>query len=81
MPHYTPNIPQQAILFKHILNETPTELQYMKKFVFTKKVNTQNLFAFELGTQEGINVPIWIIEGFQQRDRQDSQNSNNDMFY
>ena len=34
-----------------------------------------------MGTQEGINVPIWIIVGFQQRDRQDSQNLNNDTFY
>ena len=27
-----------------------------------------------------MNVPIWIIIGFQQRDRQDSQNLNNDTF-
>ena len=27
-----------------------------------------------------MNVPIWIIIGFQQRDRQDSQNWNNDTF-
>ena len=46
-----------------------------------KEVNTQNLWTFELGRQEGLNVPIWIIVGFQQRDRQDSQNLNNDTFY
>ena len=45
------------------------------------EVNTQNLLTFELGNQEGINVPIWIIVGCQQRDKQDSQNLNNDMFY
>ena len=45
------------------------------------KVNTQNLWNFEVGTQEGINVPIWIIVGFQKRDRQDSQTSNNDTFH
>ena len=27
-----------------------------------------------------MNVPIWIIIGFQQQDRQDSQNLNNDTF-
>ena len=27
-----------------------------------------------------MNVPIWIIIGFQQQDRQDSQNFNNDIF-
>ena len=36
---------------------------------------------FELGTQEGINVRIWIIAGFQQRERQDPQNLNSDTFY
>ena len=46
-----------------------------------KEVNTQNLWSSELGTQEGINVPIWIILGFQQSDRQNDQNLNNDTFY
>ena len=31
-----------------------------------------------MGSQECMNVPIWIIIRFQQRDRQDSQNLNND---
>ena len=34
-----------------------------------------------MGTQEGVNVAKWIFLGFQQRDRQDSQNLNNDTFY
>ena len=34
-----------------------------------------------MGTQEGIIIPIWIIVGFQQRDRRDSQNLNNNTFY
>ena len=46
-----------------------------------KEVNSQNLWNFELGSQENINVPIWIIIGFQQQDRQDSQNLNNHTFY
>ena len=45
-----------------------------------KEVNTRNFWTFELGTQEGINVPIWFIVGFQQRDRQGSQNLNNFTF-
>ena len=53
----------------------------MWKDFFMKAVNTQNLWTFELRTQEGINVPIWIFVGLQQRDRQDSQNLNNDTFY
>ena len=43
-----------------------------------KEVNDQKLWNFELGSQQSINVPIWIILGFQQRDREDSQNLNND---
>ena len=46
-----------------------------------KEVITQSLWISQLGTQEGINVPIWIFVGSQQRARQDSQNMNNDTFY
>ena len=45
-----------------------------------KEVYTQKLWNFEFGTQAGINVPIWIIVGFQQREKQDSQNLNKDTF-
>ena len=45
------------------------------------KVNNQNLWNFQLGSQESMEVPIWIIVGFQTKDRQDSQNLNNDVFY
>ena len=37
-----------------------------------KEVNTQNVWNFELRTQEGIKNPTWNIIGFQQRDGQDS---------
>ena len=33
-----------------------------------------------MGTQEGINVPIWIFVGFQHNDRQHDQNLNSDNF-
>ena len=46
-----------------------------------KEVNTQNLWPFVLGSQEGINVLIWIVIGFQQRDGQNSENLNNHTFY
>ena len=46
-----------------------------------EEVNTQKFWTFELGTQEGINVPIWGFVGFQQMDRQNDQNSNNDTSY
>ena len=80
VPHYTPSIQQQAILSKQIINKTPTQILYPEKSVFMKEVNTQNFWIFELGTQEGINVPTWIFVAFQQNDRQHDQNLNNDTF-
>ena len=42
-----------------------------------KEVNIQKLWNFELGSQENMNVPIWIYIGSQQRKRQKSQNLKN----
>ena len=80
VPHYIPSMSQQAIMSKQILNKTPTELRYVERSVFMKEVNNQNVWNFELGSQEKMNVPICIIIGFQQQDRQDSQNLNNATF-
>ena len=80
VPHYTPSMQQQAILSKQILNKTPTEIKFPERSVFMKEVNTQNFWTYELGTQEGIKIPIWIFVGFQQNDRQHDQNLNNDTF-
>ena len=81
VPHYTVNLEEYTKLMTQIKKNTPTLLHYVKRSVFMKEVNTQNLWTFELGTQEGINVPIWIFVAFQQSDRQNDQNLNNDTFY
>ena len=81
VPQYTPSISNQAMLSKQILSKTPIQLQYKEKNVFMKEVNTHNFWTFELGTQEDINVPIWVIVGFQQKERENSQKINNDTFY
>ena len=80
VPHYTPSIQQQSTFSKQILSKTPTELRFIERSVSMKQVNNQNVWNFELGSQENMNVPIWIFIGFQQQDRQDSQNLNNDTF-
>ena len=80
VPHYTPSVQQQNILSKQILNKTPTQIQYPERSVFMKEVITQNVWTFELGTQEGINIPMYIFVAFQQNDRQHDQNLNNDTF-
>ena len=81
VPHYSPNLEEHNKLMIQIKKNTPTLLPYPERSVFMKEVNTQNLWPFELGTQEGINVPIRIFVAFQQNDRQNDQNLNNDTFY
>ena len=58
VPFYTPSTSQQTNLFFQIKNKTPIELQYVEKTVFVGELNTQTLWSFEIGTHEGINIPI-----------------------
>ena len=81
VPHYTPNLDEYNKLMIQIKHKTPTNLHYPERPVFMKEVNAQNFWTFELGTQEGINVPIWIYVVFQQMDKQNDQNLNNDRFF
>ena len=80
VPHYTSRITQQNILVNQIIKEMATELQYPERSLFMKEVITQNLWTFELGTQDGVDVTIGIYVGFQQNDRQPDQNLTNDTF-
>ena len=80
VPHYTPSIQQQGASSKQISIKTPPELCYIERFGFMKEVNIQNLWNFQLGSQESMNVPKWMIIGFQQRYGQDSQKLNFDTF-
>ena len=80
IPHYTPSLDEYTKLQTQIKHKTPTNLHYPERSVFMKEVNTQIFWTFELGTLEGINVPIWIYAVFQQMDRQNDQNLNNDTF-
>ena len=79
--HHKFSISQEAVISKQILSKTPTEFKFVECSVFMKEVNTQNFWTFELGTQEGIIVSIWIVIGFEQRDIKDSQHSNKDTFH
>ena len=63
-----------------IAKQTVTTLPYPERSVFMKEVNTQNFWKFELGTQERVNVSIWLCVVFQQSDRQHDQKLNNDTF-
>ena len=80
VPHYLPSLEEYTKLQTQIKNKTPTNLHYPERSVFMKEVNTPNFWTFELGTQEGVNVPIWVFVAFQQQDRQHDQTFNNDTF-
>ena len=80
MPHYIPSLYEYNKLMIQIKQKTPTNIHYREGSVFLKEVNTQNFWTFELRTQEGIYVPIWVFVVFQQLDRQNDQNINNDTF-
>ena len=81
VPHYKSSLEEYTKLQTQIKLKTPTNLHYPERSVFMKEVNTQNFWTFELGTQEGVNVPIWVFVAFQQQDRQHDQTLNNDKFY
>ena len=81
VPLYSPSLEEYTKLMNQIKKNTPTLHHYPERSVLLKEVNTQNLWTFELDTQEGINVPIWIFIASQQNDRQNDQNLNNDTFY
>ena len=81
VPLYSPNLEEYNKQRNQIKKNSLTLLHYPERSVFMKSVNTQNLWTFELGTQEGIYVPMWIFVAFQQNDRQNDQNLNNDTFY
>ena len=78
VPHCTPSMQKQSLFSKQLINKTPTQIQYPERSVFMREVNTQFFWTFELGTQEGINIPTWVFVAFQQNDRQHDQNLNND---
>ena len=74
-------LPKKLNCLKQIRSKTPTELQYTERSILMKQVNRKSFRNLELGSQEGINVPLWIFVGFQKMDRQYSQTLNGDTFY
>ena len=81
VPHYTPSISNRKLLLSNINSKTPTELTYIKRSSFMKDVTTENNWTFELGVGDGLDVPIYVIVGFMQRDQFNQQHQNNDTFY
>ena len=79
IPHYVPSLENQQLVMNQILDKDPTELYYIKRVVFRKDVNTNNNWTFELANS-GESTPIFIIVGFQARNKIDSQTHDNAIF-
>ena len=46
-----------------------------------KDVTTETNWTFELGVGDGIDIPIYVLVGFMQRDQFNQQHQKNDKFY
>ena len=80
VPHYAPSIRGQNIIMNQTIKKMATELRYPVRSVFMKENITQKFSTFELGTQEGFNIPIWIFTIFRQSDKEHDQNLTDDTF-
>ena len=83
IPHYVPSIENQQLVMDQILNQDPTELSYTERIIFTKDVNTNSNWTFELGNaggSSGESCPTFVIVGFQARNKIDSQVHVNAVF-
>ena len=76
--HYTRSISNQKFLWDYITSKDPTELAYIKRSSYMKDVTTENNWVFDLGEGDGIDLPIYVIVGFMQRDQFNQQHQNND---
>ena len=79
IPHYVPSLENQQLVLNQILKKDPTELFYTELTVFRKDVNTNNNWTFELANS-GESTPIFVIVGFQARNKIDSQTHDNATF-
>ena len=81
VPHYTPNISNQKLMLGHIASKAATELSYVKRSSYKKDVTSENNWTIELGAEDGVDIPIYVIVGFMQRDQFNQQHQNNDTFH
>ena len=80
VPHYTSSVSNQKLLLGDIVSKTPTESSFIKRSSYMKDVTTENNWTFALGVGDGIDIPIYVIVGFMQRDQFNQQHQNNDTF-
>ena len=67
-------------MLEHIVSRAVTELNFLNISSYPKDVTTENKRTFEHGRKSGINIPIYIIVGYMQRDQFNQQQQNIDTF-
>ena len=79
--HDTPSFDNIALVNEHILSKKNTEYSYVSRMISYKPVNSNNNWSFEIGTESGTNIPIYVIVGFQTAARAGpDQTQNNAIF-
>ena len=78
---HTPSFDNISLVNEHILSEKNTEYSYVSRMVSYKPVNSNNNWSFEIGTESGTDVPIYVIVEFQSAARVGpDQTQNNAIF-
>ena len=63
--HYNPSVIIQDLFNQQILTKMPTEIPYIKRSLCSKHVQKQIEWNFDFGVGGGIDLLIYVIEGFQ----------------
>ena len=80
VPPYIPNISNQKLMLEPIVTRAATELSYINRSFYMKEVTTENNWNFELGVGAGIDILIYVIVEFMQRNQFNQQRQQNDRF-
>ena len=73
VPHCTPNIPTQKIMLGHIVSKTAKEVSYIERSSYKKEKITENIWTFDLGVGDGVDIPIYVIVFFMLWDQLNQQ--------
>ena len=81
VPHYTTSLENQLLVTEHVNNNKLTNMSYIERVMSTKSVDSNSNWTFELGVEAGMDIPIYVIVGFQTAARiGPDQTQNNGVF-
>ena len=71
----------KKLMLGHIVSKSPTELSSIERSSYMKDLTIEIVWTFELGVGDGIDIPIYVIVRFLQRDQFSQHYQKNDTFY